>query len=114
MSESVADYLKDHLKVRGILYTMAKDGEIDKVECKTDVCYCPHGADYFDPRPPPAGSWTPTIDHFPKLKSKGGILLPDNVRLAHRLCNNLDFAILNIPEERRFAQMETWRQKFSV
>jgi hypothetical protein len=48
------------------------------------------GRRYFDPRS--SGSdWEPTADHYPRLKMHGGHLTPDNVRLAHRLCNKRDF-----------------------
>ena len=30
-------------------------------------------------------------DHYPRLKAHGGHLTPDNVRLAHRLCNRRDY-----------------------
>ena len=33
----------------------------------------------------------PTADHYPRLKMHGGHLTPDNVRLAHRLCNQRDY-----------------------
>ena len=53
-------------------------------------CYCPGGRWHFDPRS--AGSdWSPTADHYPRLKMHGGHLTPDNVRLAHKLCNGRDF-----------------------
>ena len=35
--------------------------------------------------------WEPTADHYPRLKMHGGHLTPDNVRLAHRLCNQRDY-----------------------
>lgn len=35
----------------------------------------------------------PTADHPPVLKSKGGHLTVDNVRLAHRLCNRIHYSI---------------------
>ena len=61
-------------------------------------CYCFRGRRYFDPR----GSysdWEPTADHYPRLKMHGGQLRPDNVRLAHRLCNRRDY---------------TWRKKINA
>jgi hypothetical protein len=33
----------------------------------------------------------PTADHYPRLKMHGGQLTPDNVRLAHRVCNQPDY-----------------------
>lgn len=53
---------------------------------------CPEelgGACYFEPRGTPLTDWMPTADHYPILKTNGGHLTVDNVRLAHRLCNNV-------------------------
>lgn len=36
--------------------------------------------------------WAPSVDHV-TLKSKGGQLTLDNIRLAHVLCNRVDYAI---------------------
>ena len=33
----------------------------------------------------------PSADHYPILKSAGGQLRPENVRLSHVWCNNLDY-----------------------
>ncbi len=53
-------------------------------------CYCSRGRSHFDQSSPPA-KWSPTADHYPKLKMHGGHLKPENVRLAHRLCNQRDY-----------------------
>src|SRR5437868_5013201 len=53
-------------------------------------CYCFWGRRYFDPRLA-RSDWEPTADHYPRLKMHGGHLTPDNVRLAHRLCNRRDY-----------------------
>ena len=80
----------DKLGVRGILRQLAKDGQIVDLRCEMPQCYCVRGRRHFDPRP--CGSdWSPTADHYPRLKMHGGHLTPDNVRLAHRLCNRRDF-----------------------
>lgn len=58
-------------------------------------CLCPEelgGRNYFDPKTPALTDWMPTPDHFPTLKKDGGHLTVDNVRLAHRLCNRVDYA----------------------
>jgi hypothetical protein len=52
---------------------------------------------YFEPRSA-RSDWEPTADHYPRLKAHGGHLTPDNVRLAHRLCNRRD---------------HTWRMKIN-
>src|SRR3954447_18116043 len=88
------------LGVRGILRQLARDGQIIDVSCEMPQCYCFRGRSYFEPRP--AGSWSdwePTADHYPRLKAHGGHLTPDNVRLAHRLCNRRDY---------------TWRMKINA
>jgi hypothetical protein len=37
-------------------------------------------------------AWAPSPDHYPRLRADGGHLVPWNVRLAHVLCNNMDYA----------------------
>ena len=78
------------LGVRGILWQLARDGQIIDVRCEMPQCYCFRGRRYFDPRPPPS-EWELTADHYPRLKMHGGHLTSDNVRLAHRLCNRRDY-----------------------
>ena len=53
-------------------------------------CYCFRGRRYFEPRSLHS-DWEPTADHYPRLRAHGGHLTPDNVRLAHRLCNQRDY-----------------------
>ena len=83
------------LGVRGILRQLARDGQILDVRCEMPQCYCVRGRRHFDPKSPPSESppsdWSPTADHYPRLKMHGGHLTPDNVRLAHRLCNRRDY-----------------------
>jgi hypothetical protein len=78
------------LGVRGILLQLARDGQIVDVRCEMPQCYCFRGRRYFDPKSP-RSEWSPTPDHYPRLKSHGGHLTPDNVRLAHLLCNRRDY-----------------------
>jgi hypothetical protein len=80
----------DRLRVRGILWQLARDGQLIDVRCEMPQCYCPGGRRYFAPRKP-YSDWEPTADHYPKLKMHGGHLTPDNVRLGHRLCNKRDY-----------------------
>ena len=80
----------EKLKVRGILWQLARDGQIIDVRCEMPQCYCFRGRRHFDPRGP-YSDWEPTADHYPRLKMHGGHLTPDNVRLAHRLCNRRDY-----------------------
>ena len=76
--------------VRGILWQLARDGQIIDVRCEMPQCYCFRGRRYFEPISPGA-DWMPTADHYPILKMHGGRLTPDNVRLGHRLCNKRDY-----------------------
>ena len=78
------------LGVRGILRQLARDGQLLDVRCEMPQCYCSRGRRYFEPVR--SGSdWSPTADHYPRLRSHGGHLTPGNVRLAHRLCNRRDY-----------------------
>jgi hypothetical protein len=86
---SVVKELED-LGVRGILWKLARDGQIIDVRCEMPQCYCSRGRRHFDSISPGA-DWMPTADHYPMLKMHGGRLTPDNVRLAHRVCNQRDY-----------------------
>ena len=86
---SVVDRLAA-LGVRGVLRQLALDGQLVDVRCEMPQCYCFRGRSHFDPRGPHS-DWEPTADHYPRLKMHGGHLTPDNVRLAHRLCNRRDY-----------------------
>jgi hypothetical protein len=85
------------LGVRGILRQLARDRQIIDVRCEMPQCYCFRGRSYFEPRSA-RPDWEPTADHYPRLRAHGGHLTPDNVRLAHRLCNRRDY---------------TWRMKIN-
>jgi hypothetical protein len=78
------------LGVRGILGQLARDGQIVDVRCEMPQCYCHRGRRSFDPVSART-DWSPTADHYPRLKMHGGHLTPDNVRLGHRLCNRRDY-----------------------
>lgn len=76
--------------VRGILWQLARDGQIIDVRCEMPQCYCFRGRRYFESVSTDS-AWSPTADHHPWLKSHGGHLTPDNARLAHKLCNQRDY-----------------------
>jgi hypothetical protein len=97
-AEETAIEKLESLGVRGILWQLARDGQLIDVQCEMPQCYCPRGRRYFAPKLP-VFEWSPTADHYPRLKMHGGHLTPDNVRLGHRLCNQRDY---------------TWRQKINV
>ncbi len=78
------------LGVRGILLQLARDGQLIDVRCEMPQCYCFRGRRYFDPKSS-RSDWSPTPDHYPRLRSHGGQLTPDNVRLAHLRCNQRDY-----------------------
>ena len=78
------------LGVHGILWQLARDGQIIDVRCEMPQCYCFRGRSYFDPRSG-RSDWSLTADHYPRLKMHGGHLTADNVRLAHRVCNQRDY-----------------------
>ena len=78
------------LGVRGILWQLARDGQLIDVRCEMPQCYCFRGRRYFESTST-RSPWSPTADHYPRLKMHGGHLTPDNVRLAHRLCNQRDY-----------------------
>jgi hypothetical protein len=80
----------EDLGVRGILMQLARHGQLIDVRCEMPQCYSFRGRGYFEPRTE-RSDWEPTADHYPRLKTHGGHLTPDNVRLAHRLCNRRDY-----------------------
>ena len=79
------------LGVRGILWQLARDGQLVDVRCEMPQCYHSEGRKKFEPRSERAHDWELTADHYPRLKMHGGHLTPDNVRLGHRLCNKRDY-----------------------
>jgi len=81
----------EELGVHGILWQLARDGQIVDVRCEMPQCYCFRGRGHFDPRALRLSDWSPTADHYPRLKMHGGHLTADNVRLGHKLCNRRDY-----------------------
>jgi len=88
----------DELRVIGTIRRLALDGQLNEVVCEMPQCYSFRGRRKFDPRGT-GSDWELTADHYPRLKKDGGKLTPDNVRLAHRLCNRRDY---------------TWRTKINA
>ena len=60
--------------------------------CETPKCYRAEGRGFPHPPAPPNSNWSPTVDHYPTLKMNRGHKDPWNVRLAHKKCNNEDYA----------------------
>ena len=63
------------LGVRGILWQLARDGQLIDVRCELPQCYCFRGRTHFEPKSP-FSDWSPTADHYPRLKMHGGHLTP--------------------------------------
>jgi hypothetical protein len=90
---SVADELR-RLGVKGVLVQMAERGQLLALKCEMPQCYHHKGRGAFDPVTTPRTKWAPSPDHCPILKSAGGHLVPENVRLSHVWCNNRDYGSL--------------------
>jgi hypothetical protein len=88
--KSVADQLRT-LGVKGVLVQMAERGQLLALKCEMPQCYHRKGRGAFDPVTTPRTKWAPSPDHYPILKSAGGHLVPENVRLSHVWCNNRDY-----------------------
>ncbi len=92
--KAVAAGLRDR-GVSGILITAAERGYVTDLACAIPECLCPEelgGRTYFEMKTLDLSDWMPTPDHFPILKKDGGHLTVTNVRLAHRLCNRVDYS----------------------
>ncbi len=87
---SVADQLRA-LGVRGVLVQMAERGQLLALRCEMPQCYHHKGRGAFDPVTTTRTKWAPSPDHYPILKSGGGKLVAENVRLSHIWCNNRDY-----------------------
>lgn len=82
-------YRLQSLGIDGVLVDMAESGLITELRCQMSTCYCLGGRGYFDPTSSKPNDWVPNPDHYPLSKANGGHLVPENVRLAHTLCNRL-------------------------
>ncbi len=79
------------LGTKGVLLQMAKRGQIIELRCEMPKCYCHKGRGHFERISTPLSAWTPSADHYPRLKADGGHLVNSNVRLAHVRCNQEDY-----------------------
>ena len=86
---SVADQLRE-LGVKGVLVQMAERGQLLELKREMPQCYHHKGRAAFDPLRKERTKWAPSRDHYPILKSAGGKLVPENVRLSHTECNQRD------------------------
>lgn len=88
---SIAEQIRELRPNKRILVRMAEHGQILELKCEMPQCYCPRGRGHFSEPGSTNKDWRPSPDHYPVLESKGGGLTPDNVRLAHVRCNQVDF-----------------------
>jgi hypothetical protein len=88
--KSVADQLRE-LGMKGVLVQMAERGQLLALKCEMPQCYHHKGRGAFDPVTTTRTKWAPSPDHYPTLKSAGGHLVPENVRLSHTECNQRDY-----------------------
>lgn len=79
------------LGVGGILLRMARDGQILEIGCEMPRCYCPRDRKHFDEKAATSVDWKLSFDHYPQLEADGGTREPGNARLAHALCNRVDY-----------------------
>jgi len=86
---SIADELR-RLGAKGVLVQMAERGQLLDLKCEMPQCYHHKGRAAFDPVAKTRTKWAPSPDHYPILKSAGGKLRPENVRLSHTECNQRD------------------------
>ena len=90
--KSIADQLRDlGVKDGDVLVQMAERGQLLELKCEMPQCYHHKGRGEFDPLTTARTMWAPSRDHYPILKSAGGKLVPDNVRLSHTECNQRDY-----------------------
>jgi hypothetical protein len=83
--------IEEQLRALGQRGVLTRPGVVDELRCQMPECLSPGGREYFERKSHPPSDWSPSVDHV-VLKSEGGRLDPDNVRLAHVLCNRVDFA----------------------
>ena len=77
--------------MKGVLVQMAERGHLLALKCEMPQCYHHKGRGAFDPVATRPNRWAPSQDHYPILKSAGGQLVRENVRLSHVRCNHLDY-----------------------
>ena len=73
------------------LVLAAERGMIDQLVCLMPYCLCPQGRMHFENKKG-RNFWAPSADRYPIPGRDGGLYTPDNVRLAHWRCNNVEGA----------------------
>jgi hypothetical protein len=90
--KSVADQLRElGVQDSNVLIKMAERGQLFALQCEMPRCYHHKGRGAFEPVTKSRSKWAPSSDHYPILKSVGGKLRPENVRLSHTECNQRDY-----------------------
>jgi len=93
--ESVPEQL-ERLNASAFLIRAAKWRKLTRLECEMPECLCPEelgGSTHFEPAMRGRRSdWAPTNDHHPILRCDGGRESVENSRVAHRLCNRVDYS----------------------
>jgi hypothetical protein len=77
------------LGAAAVLAVAAERGLITDLWCQMPECRCPKGRSYFEKRRR-YNPWAPSADRYPVPGRDGGLYVPDNVRLAHLICNQAD------------------------
>jgi hypothetical protein len=110
------------LRERGVsraLIRAAEQGYITEFKCMMETCFCPDelgGASHFEPHSDDpkdwTNDWTPTIEHFPVPARDKGKETANNVILAHRLCNRIDYSLKHSrPYDKDLARIEKAREE---
>jgi hypothetical protein len=75
--------------VRGILWQLARDGQIIDVRCEMPQCSSFRGRRYLEPRSP-RSDWSPTTTTI-RDSGRTEVTSPRQRPLAHLLCNRRDY-----------------------
>ena len=90
--KSVADQLRKlGVKNSNVLVRMAERGQLLALRCEMPQCYHRKGRGDFDPVGTKPDKWTPSRDHYPRLRADGGRFVAENIRLSHAWCNKRDW-----------------------
>ena len=81
------------LGMKGLIPRMAARGQIIELVCEMPYCWSPKGRSHFEKRNDPPYDWSPSLDHYPILRSKDGKRYVENARLGHVLCNQRDYTL---------------------
>src|ERR1017187_10128525 len=83
------------LRAVAVLVLAAERGLVAELACAMPDCVCPEGGGHFESKRG-YNYWAPSADHYPVPVREGGQLVPENVRLAHWRCNNLEGSAIGL------------------